>query len=179
MPESLDFNTLYQHEDYLEAAFEKWLNENAELNLIGTAAVDGVDNTEGAADEFQKKRPRVECYAVIGAPVGNPPHFVFDAQALRRENGWHATISLGVITAPEPKIHAAYSGAVRNIMATADEVLSGDNPYLPFHEVSQCFSAESSRDLKPENGYFLTHLTFNIIFAIQISAFPGGIATHR
>jgi hypothetical protein len=164
-----------EFEDFLEAAFESWLNANAELNLLGAAAVDGVPDSAGAADDFQKARPRVECFVTIGAPVGSPPHFVLDAAGRRRENGWHATVALGLITAAEPKIHRAYRGGVRNIMATADEVLTGTNIYLPYHEVSQCFSAGSARTVSPQDGVFITHLTYEIIFAIQPNAWPGGL----
>ena len=177
MPEAPNFNTLYEFEDSLEAAFETWLNSNAGLNLLGTAKVDTAADSEGASDEFQKKRPRVECFVTVGSPVGSPPHFVFDASGLRRENGWHASVQLGIITASDPSIHRAYRGGVRNIMATADEVLSGANQYLPYHEVSQCFSAGSSRTVSPQDGVFVTQLTYNIIFAIQVSAWPGGLPT--
>jgi len=170
-----DFNTLMEFEDFLEAAFETWLNSNEELNLLGTAAVDSTPGSEGAADQFQKARPRVECFVTVGAPVGNPPHFVLDVNGVRRENGWHATVELAVITAAEPKIHRAYRAGVRNVMASADDVLVGSNDYLPWHEVTQCFSAGSSRTLEPEKGTFLTHLTYDIIFAIQPSAWPGGL----
>jgi hypothetical protein len=170
-----DFATLMQHETFLEAAFETWLNANSQLNLLGTAKVPAVDASAGAADDFQKARPRVECYVVIGAPVGNPPHFIFDANGLRRENGWHAVVELGLITAAEPGIHMDYVGGVRDIMATADEILSGANQYLPWHEVSQCFSAGSTRNISPQTGVFITKLTYHIIFAIQPTAWPGGL----
>lgn len=170
-----DFNCLYEHENWLEAAFETWLNSNAALKLFGSQKVDAVAGSGGAADDYQKDRPRVECFATIGAPVGSPPHFVFDANGLRRENGWHATIKLGLITAPVEALQRAYRGAVRNIMHQADDVMTGQNPYLPYHEVTQCFSAPSSREVDASKGYFLTELNYNIIFAIQSNFAINGI----
>ena len=174
--EAPNFRELYKFEKYLEAGFEIWLNTNQELKLLGTAKV--TDTGDAVGDSLQHDTPRVECFAIKGEPVGRPPHFIFDAQGNRRENGWHAIIHLGALTTADADIHDEYRAAVREIVSQADNVLFGDNPYLPYHEVSQCFSGQDDPRIEPEKGFYLTKMTFNIIFAILNTAWPGGLLNN-
>lgn len=162
-----DFPTLYQFESALEKGFEDWLNNQAELKARGSAK----------PAEFQKDRPRVEAFVTIGTPVGSPPHFIVTAaDGLRRENGWHATVHLGCITDTDAALQQAYAAAVREIMSRADQTL-GDSgtDLLPYHEISSCFSNGSTRENDATKGYYLTHLTYDFIFAIRPEAWPGGL----
>lgn len=169
-----DYKSLYKFKTVLETGFEKWLNDNAELKLVATGKVDGLDNTEGAADNFQKPRPRVECIAIPGASLGQ---YVLDADGNRRENGWSASISLGLITDTTAELHEEYVAEVRNLMATADQIFGADNDYMPYHEVGRIITEGSEPAITPENGVYVTRLNFSLNFAIKITAFPGGLTS--
>lgn len=169
-----DYKSLYKFKTVLEAGFEKWLNENAELKLVATAAVPGLPNTEGSSDNFQKPRPRIEAIATPGAAFG---HFVIDAEGLRRENGWAANLSLLVITESNAEQHDEYVATIRNLMATGDQVLDEDNLYMPYHEVGRIETAGTEPDITPQNGVYVTKLNYTLNFAVKVTAWPGGLTS--
>ena len=166
-----DYTTLYKFEPLLSQTIEALFNSDA-IKSIGTPE---------AADDLQKDRPRVEVALVVGSHFGG--NYVVTADGIRRENGWSGILHLQCITAPDAALHYAYLAAVRELAARLDRLdLTNTKvvqPTLDYHEITRLTTSGTAPDIKPEEGYYSSILSYEIIFAIRADAWPGGLNNNQ
>lgn len=172
-----DFATLYDF-SVIETAVESLANTaNPALSWLT-----GFD-----AAQFQKARPRIECYFEPGTAFGSPPHYVNTADGARRVNGWTGQLRTMIVTntvsgateaeaaANSYQLHMQYRAFVMNLLATLDYALADDSVLLPYHQIARCWEAGNSPKIAPQDGVYTSQLNHNLIYSIRPSAYPGGI----
>lgn len=161
--------------------------ETAVETLVAAANPDLTWLTGFDAAQFQKARPRVECYLDLGAPFGTPAHYHNTVDGARRINGWLGSLRTMVITETLPgateaegakasyTLHMKWRAFVQSFMATIDTQLQ-DNPLLlPYHQVARCWETPVSSKIAPEAGVYTSQMNHNLIYSIRAGAWPGGI----
>ncbi len=173
-----DFKTLYDF-SVIETAVEA-LAATADPTMAWLTGFD--------AAQFQKSRPRVECYLEPGNPFGTPAHYVNTASdGARRVNGWQGTLRTMLITPTQSgateeaaaqasySLHMKWRAFVQNLFATLDHALADNFTLLPYHQVARVWDAGSSSKIAPQEGVYTSQLNHNLIYSIRPSAFPGGL----
>lgn len=126
------------------------------------------------APEFQKDRPRVEAEIEPASGLGRllPATNRVNASGYLREQAYSATLNLTVITAADIAIHRAFLAQVQYQADTLahDVRVSGASPN---HILNRVQATGGSVDYTPQDGAFISKLTFEIEFSIKPAAWAA------
>jgi hypothetical protein len=140
---------------------------------------------------FQRARPRVDLSPVEFSVFQDAK--VIDANGRLQQRMFAVPLTLHVITKADYAYHCSFLATVRAIVAQMNPVLSdpatgqpaiattGLNAFLTTHELSRIEDAGGPAfggKWTADEGYFLTPLKYNAIFAVRASAWPAGNQTN-
>ena len=126
------------------------------------------------AEQFQKKRPRVEIVLHPGASKG-----ILVAQAGRRVTSGHlrekaraATLDVNLITEPDIVKHRAF---VARILFLTDTLAhdANETKSLTNHFLQSIRCQGGSLSYNGEEGHYQTSLVFDVDFSVQETAWPA------
>ncbi len=143
------------------------------------------------AQLFTKSRPRIDLGPVSHTEVQQTR--IVDVNGRLWRPAWQVPLEFFVITKNDYSFHTQFLAQVRAIIhmmnpagvdpatGRSDQSLiatSGLNPFLTTHELSKITDSGGQTfggKWQADEGYFLTPLKYNAIFAVQINQWPGGI----
>lgn len=122
--------------------------------------------------DFQELRPRVEMVYQHGSETGHvyPP--------VCRPDVWTASLMVGIVTAPIAAAHEQFRARVRNVMAICRTTLyndrtTGTDALLPYHCILDIVDSGTSPATQPEDGHYLSSLTYQLKVNIRPTAWPA------
>lgn len=126
--------------------------------------------------DFQKERPRVEIEFQMGAAQGiSYPEIDFPAVGGYLYELAHAfTLQVVCVTAAETVVHRQHVAAVRVLLATALRSINGIT--LPNHRIEELTSQGGAPQYKPEEGNYVSILTYSGQIAIQNDILAAALA---
>lgn len=157
MPDPANIAAIYD----LEQALEKAIAAVYESNQIAAY-------TSQTAPELQKKRPRVEIVATIGAGQGQ---FITHPQyrGVECETAWAVAFTIRAITAAGVEVHNAFRTQARYLAHTLRGVIN-DGAYMKNHYLNSCMDSGTSPTYEPQQGDYQTDLTFTGGLSVQRNA---------
>lgn len=122
--------------------------------------------------EFQKKRPRVEIIYQHGQETGHvyPP--------VCRPDVWTGNLMVGIVTAAVAASHEHHRARVRNVMTLVRTALYNDrtastDALLPWHGILDLEDSGTAPATEPQEGYYLSNITYAIKINIRPTAWPA------
>jgi len=162
--DSLD--QIYDFETAIEAAFKAF--------FVSQEIAAYVTNDIG---ETQKERPRVELMYANGSELGHNS----TASTYYRPDTFSGSLNVAVVTNAKDETagtaeHAQFRARVRNVMAQSRTALKadrdGDNTALPYHCVLDVMESGTSPAYSPEDGHFVSRLSYELKINIRPEAWP-------
>lgn len=137
---------------------------------------------------FQAARPRVVIDFNDIAPANQPPKQITDANGILRTWLRRGTLRLGIVTGADYAKHvalraylAALADTICPMVRPADNTGTdvGINAYLlaansPLQTVYFVDGGQNT-NITPEQGYYLSQLTYTLHFAVRPDQWPGGL----
>lgn len=133
------------------------------------------------AQVFTKARPRVDLGLISHTEIQQTR--VMDVNGMLWRNAWQVPLEFFVVTKPDYAYHVAtflpQMRALIQLMNPQSGAIqtTGLNTYLTTHELAQIKDAGGATfggKWSADEGYFITPLKYNAIFAVRASAWPGG-----
>lgn len=142
---------------------------------------------------FIKARPRVDLGPISQKEIEQTR--VMDMWGRLWRNGWSVPLDFFVITKADYATHVAMLAKVRAIvmfmnpgagdgagnLSQALIATSGLNAFLATHELARVVDAGGPTfggKMTTDQGYFLTPLKYNAVFAVQSAKWPGGFLNN-
>ena len=187
-----DFAACYDFSD-IEIAIQSWFESAGDLVSPPDNADDGREDwqlpegdiavvTAFQNQVFQQVRPRVVVDFNGIAPATTPPKQICDSNGMLRCWLYRGTLRLGIVTKPDYAYHqsvrslvAALADTIAPMIRAADNSGAGANQYLTNHQIAYISANSQDMSITPEDGHFVSQLTYTVQFAVQPSAWPGGI----
>ena len=104
--------------------------------------------------------------------------FYRDDNGCLRPQLYRATLRLGVVTSADYTAHVALRSYLASLadtfapMTPGGDGSTGANAYLTKHVISLLQSAGNSTSITPEDGYYVSTINFQMIFAVRAEAWP-------
>ena len=129
------------------------------------------------ANIFQQARPRVAIDLNEIAPF-QPLKLKEDANGQLRPMLYRANLRLGIVTEEDYTKHVNLRSYVASLadsfvpMTRGGDGTTGVNAHLTYHVVSYLAGGGNSTSITPEDGYYVSVLNYQIIFAVRETAWP-------
>lgn len=112
--------------------------------------------------------------------------YALDANGNMREKAWQASMDFGVVTEPNYALHCQLRSQVLAIIAQGVAIsqdgaafaTGGINQYLKMHQVSEFWIRNTSTDVMPAEGAYMSLLPVQLAFNVLPSAWPVGMLTQ-
>lgn len=117
--------------------------------------------------DFQKDRPRVEVMFTPGAGQKQRPYL--PAIQEEREVAFKGQYRLDLITAAAVAVHNDFRTKIRSLVHGLPARINSVEP-MQYHKLQFINDAGTTPTLKPEDGYYLTVMIYDVDFSIQADA---------